>query len=460
MKRRDFVKHTTCAAMSGTTILSTLLDLCKTSAVGSGGFQTGQKALVCILLNGGNDSYNMLIPRGISEYQEYAATRTDLAVPQADILPLNPTTPIGKDLGVHPNMPEVQQLFDAGNLAFISNVGTLIEPIANYAEYPNKQVPRKLGSHSDQREQWMTSIPQSTNSIGWGGRTGELLSSLNDSLVSINISLEGRNIYQASNSLLEYSISNDGAGAKLIEPIPGNNSGILNLLRNSSIDNMAGETYLNVFEQTIANITGSAIEVGGIFSQAIEAVPPFATTFSESGLSQDLSMVAKTIAARTGLGMNRQIFFVSLGGFDTHNDFGRHGELLAEVSTALNEFYTVLQELGVENDVTTFTISDFARTLTSNGQGSDHAWGGNAIVMGGAVKGKEIYGTYPDLYLTDNPLMSDSRGRMIPTTSCDEYFAELISWFGVNDGDIPYVLPNIGNFYSVGSTTPPIGFLL
>ncbi len=449
--------------MSGTTILSTLLDLCKTSAINPAKYSNDYKALVCVLLNGGNDSFNMLMPRGAAEYAEYATTRTNLAIPQADILPLNPITSIGKDLGIHPNMTQVQQLFDDGNLAFISNVGTLVEPMADIDEYNSKERPIRLYSHSDQKEQWMTSMPQDSSSLGWGGRTGELLSSLNNNpAISINISLEGKNIFQSSNSLLEYSISNSGLGANIIEPISGTNTnGFLTLLRNTSIENMVGASYLNVFEQTVANVTGSGIEAAEIFSAAIVGVPPLATTFTEDNdLAEDLSMVAKTIAARQTLGMNRQIFFVSLGGFDTHNDFNDHSDLMLALSTALGEFYTALQELGVENDVTTFTISDFGRTLTSNGNGSDHAWGGNVMVMGGAVKGKEIYGQYPDLYIDDNPLSNNSRGRMIPQVSCDEYFAELISWFGVSDGDIPYVLPNIGNFYSVGSTTPPIGFLL
>ncbi len=461
MKRRNFLKYSACAGMSSQTILTTLVDLCKASAITSSS-TTGYKALVCVLLNGGNDSFNTLIPRGTSEYAEYATTRSDLAIPQADILPINPITPIGKDMGVHPNMPQVQQLFENGNLAFISNVGTLIEPILDNVDYGNKARPQKLGSHSDQREQWMTSFPQESSSLGWGGRTAEILSSLNSNAnISMNISLEGKNIFQASNALLEYSIANDGNGAKLIDEVDSySNGGFLTLLRNGGVDSMVEESYLNVFEQTIANITGSSLEASALFGSAIAAVPPFATTFSDNNLSEDLSMVAKTIAARTTLNMNRQIFFVSLGGFDNHNNFGRHSELMTEVSTALGEFYAVLQEMGVENEVTTFTISDFSRTLTSNGSGSDHAWGGNAMVMGGAVKGREIYGSYPDLYIDNNPLMTNSRGRFIPTTSCDEYFAELVSWFGVSDGDIPYILPNIGNFYSVGSTTPPIGFLL
>ncbi len=462
--RRSFLKHSTCAAMSTTTIFSTLVHLCKANTLSMPGTLTsGKKALVCLLLNGGNDSFNMLIPRGNAEYQEYLATRTDLAIPQADILPLNPITPLGKEFGLNPSMGPVQQLFENEKLAFIANIGTLVEPIANSDEYGNKQRPQRLYSHSDQKEQWQTSLPQDSSSLGWGGRTAELLSSMNENpTISMNISLEGKNIFQSSNSILEYSISNSGNGALLVDPLSTgyNNSGYLNLLRDSAADDMFTQSYQNIFKETIANLTANSIESSKFFEQAIGAVPPFVTQFSDTGISRDFQMVAKTLAARNTLGMSRQIFFVSHSGYDNHNNFARHSELLGEVSNALSEFYAVLEELGMENDVVTFSISDFGRTLTSNGNGSDHAWGGHQMVMGGNVKGKEIYGNYPDLYVDGNPLSVSSRGKLIPTTSADEYFAELISWFGVSDGDIPFVLPNIGNFYSVGSTTPPIGFLL
>ncbi len=462
--RRSFLKHSTCAAMSTTTIFSTLVHLCKANTLSVPGTLTsGKKALVCLLLNGGNDSYNMLIPRGTSEYQEYANTRSDLAIPQADLLPINPITPHSKQFGLNPSMGPVQQLFENEKLAFIANTGTLVEPIANADEYGTKQRPQRLYSHSDQKEQWQTSLPQDSSSLGWGGRTAELLSSMNENpTISMNISLEGKNIFQSSNSILEYSISNSGNGALLVDPLSTgySNSGYLNLLRNSAADDMFAQSYQNIFKETIANLTANSIESSKFFEQAIGAVPPFTTPFSDTGISRDFQMVAKTLAARNTLGMSRQIFFVSHSGYDNHNNFARHSELLGEVSNALAEFYTVLEELGLENDVVTFSISDFGRTLTSNGNGSDHAWGGHQMVMGGNVKGKEVYGSYPDLYVDGNPLSVSSRGKLIPTTSADEYFAELISWFGVSDGDIPFVLPNIGNFYSVGSTTPPIGFLL
>jgi len=403
ISRRRFLKDGSCLAMGTTTLFSTLVDLCKANT---------------------HDSYNMLVPRGASEYQQYADTRTVLAIPQTDLLPINPITPHGKTFGLHPNMSAIQQLFEDGNLAFIANVGTLVEPLLNEDDYRNKLRPQKLFSHPSQKEQWQTSIPINSTGIGWGGRTAELLSSMNDNpAISMNISLDGKNIFQSSNTLLEYSITRSGNGAKLVDPMFGgySNRGILNMVRNQTSDDILGQSYQNILKETLSGQTKDALQAGEFFESTLAGVPPFQTPFSSTDISSDFSMVARTIAARDALGMSRQIFMVRLGGFDNHNNFGR--------------------------------------TLTSNGNGSDHAWGGNAMVMGGAVNGKEVYGSYPDIS-SDIPLSVSRRGKLIPTTSCDEYFAELISWFGVSDGDIPYVLPNIGNFYSVGSTTPPLGFLL
>jgi len=194
------------------------------------------------------------------------------------------------------------------------------------------------------------------------------------------------------------------------------------------------------------------------FSSAIDNGTPFTTVFGEDNLSQRLTMVAKTIAARDLLNVNNQTFFVQLGGFDTHDNFLlEHGELMTTLDNALQSFYDALVELGVENDVTTFSISDFSRKLVSNGNGSDHAWGGHALVMGGAVSGQKIYGQYPNLYLGNS--LDTGDGRLIPTTSCDEYFAELALWFGASPADLSQILPNIGNFWTPTADSQPIGFI-
>lgn len=467
ISRRKFLGQASCAAVGSTTLYSSLANMILSSrlAGASSGNTSNYKALVCILLSGGNDSYNMLMPKGTSEYNDYQATRTDLAIPQADILQLNPLTSIGKTLGVHPSMPEVQNLFDNGNLAFVSNVGTLIEPVADANDFysGNRNLPLGLYSHSDQVQQWQTSVPQSRASIGWGGKIADQLSNLNtNQAISMNISLSGRNVWQSGNSVLEYSISNTGNGVQGIEQYQTwrSNSGLIHQLREQAITDMATQMYSNVFKKTYGDLTTNAFDSIEVFQNALDAVTPFTTTFSNHYLSQNLQMVARTIAAKDDLGMCRQTFFIDFGGWDHHDGTLMYQEqMLADLSQAMNSFYSALQEVGMENDVTLFTISDFARTLTSNGNGSDHAWGGNTMVMGGAVNGREIYGTYPDLYLNSNPQMIHGRGNLIPTTSADEYFAELALWFGVPPSDLHLVLPNINNFYMPSSTNMPLGFL-
>jgi uncharacterized protein (DUF1501 family) len=215
-------------------------------------------------------------------------------------------------------------------------------------------------------------------------------------------------------------------------------------------------TYQHLFERTFASRMRGAIDAHLEFSAAIDALPPLETVFSDTALSQNFRMIAQTIAARDMLGLCRQTFFVHAGGWDHHDEVILNQEqMLPVVGAALGEFHAALVELGVENEVVTFTASDFGRTLTSNGRGSDHAWGGNHLVMGGPLNGGEIYGTYPELY--EGNALDTGRGRLIPTTSTDEYFAELALWFGVSRNDLPIVLPNIGRFWDPASPTPPLG---
>ena len=466
MNRRQFIGQASCAAVGSTTLFSTLAQLLMTNAMAGPRslLNNDYKALVCVLLAGGNDSFNMLMPRGNDEYADYTATRTNLSIGQGNILPINPLTPDGKEYGVHPNMPDIQTLFENQELAFMANIGTLVEPIANVTEYYSGLKLRPLGlySHSDQTEQWQTSVPQERDVSGWGGRMADIMQSMNDyNGISMNISLSGRNVFQSGETVLEYAISNDGTGAEGIEPINfGHNRGFMNLIRDQAIDSLVANTYYDAFKSTFATQTRNAIEAQQIFSTAILNVPPFATNFSDHYLSENLEMIAKTIAAHQDLGQSRQIFFTYFGGFDNHGELlDSQVYLLDVVNNALSEFNAAMHELGLHDKVTLFTISDFARTLTTNGNGSDHAWGGNQIVMGGAVNGKEIYGQYPDLYLDGNDLNISSRGALIPTTSTDAFFAELALWFGLNSSDLPIVLPNIGNFYSPGDPDWPIGFL-
>lgn len=457
MTRRRFLGEASCAAIGSTALFNTLLNLrmAGTAAGQSIGGGNDYKALVCLFLAGGNDSFNMLVPRGAAEYAEYAAIRRDLALPQAELLALNPVNAVGRQLGAHPNMPEVQALFEAGKLAFVANVGTLVERITK-EQYENESVPVPLGlySHSDQIQQWQTSIPDHAGAIGWGGRTADLLHALNaNQSISMNISISGSNVWQAGNQVVEYSITPWGSVG--LDGYEGtwNDSAA----RGAAIDSQLDLAYRNLFEKTFAQKSRGAIDAHYQFMGAINATAPIATVFpTDSWLGENLKMVARTIAARSLLNVRRQTFFVMIGGWDHHDDVINNQQvMLADVSACIGAFHSALVEIGAENDVTLFTASDFGRTLTSNGAGSDHAWGGNHLVMGGAVQGQRVLGQYPDLY-EDNPL-DTGRGRLIPTTSVDEYFADLALWLGVDKVNLPVVLPNIERFYNLQSSAAPLG---
>ncbi len=461
--RRSFLGKATygCASLGVTTLLSSWTNMGLLNAAAKVNrpiySNSPYRALVCILLNGGNDSFNMLVPHGIDEYTEYADARTNLAIPRGQLLPINPLNPDGKDYGLHPSFVNVQNLFESENLAFIANIGTLVQPTTISVYDQGLGLPLGLYSHSDQRQHWQTSTPDSRNPSGWGGRLADILHTNNASTdISMSISLNGLNVFQRGNTIQPYSIKPTGNGSVLINGATSNN--IYEQLKIETVDSLLEHSYQNILEQAYASAVVGSKNNSIAFDSAIAAGVPLSTSFSDGSLSQQLNMVARTIAARDQLGVSNQTFFVELGGFDTHdNIIEEHAELLTELDTALSEFYAALVELQLEDSVTTFTISDFARKLVSNGDGSDHAWGGNNLVMGGAVNGKHIYGQYPDLYL--GSALDTGDGRILPTTSCDEFFAELALWFGASAGDLNQILPNIGNFWSPVSNGHPIGFL-
>ena len=460
INRRSFLKTSGCGAMGALPFLSTWLSLNKLNAAAADamyGTQGDYRALVCLLFDGGNDSFNMLVPRGNSEYQTYARTRSNLALPQNSLLPISTTLQTGLDLGIHPIMTEVQDMYNQGKLAFLSNVGTLVEPTSR-TQWNNSSVrlPQGLFSHSDQMMQWQTSVPQTRTGLGWGGRMADLLHSLNDNdRVSMNISLSGNNVFQVGNNTIEFTVD-AVAGARSIEGYGGQE--FLERIKTQSIDSMLAGQYQNIFERTYANTIKVALAANEEFSSAVNALNPFTTRFSSNPFSANLELVAKAIAARDDLGMKRQVFFISVEDWDHHDEvINAHANNLGIVSKGLGEFMAVLEELNISDCVTTFSISDFARTLSSNGNGSDHGWGGNVMVMGGAVKGGEVYGVYPELALDSN--LDVGGGVLIPTTSTDEYFAELALWMGVTPSELTTVLPNITNFYSPGNSSLPIGFM-
>ncbi|WP_082391273.1 DUF1501 domain-containing protein [Jiulongibacter sediminis] len=489
MNRRDFIRNVGCGAMGSTTLLSTLANLgVVNGAMANKSFHNAPpddyKAIVCVLLAGGMDSYNMLIPNGTGSggdngFANYQTVRGGLALQDVNALHnLNILEHVGvrgvtnayDSFAVHTQMPELQQLFDAGNLAFMSNIGTLVEPLANEADYDNdlKKKPLGIYSHSDQIQQWQTSVPQSRDSLGFGGRIADLLHAGNDNVnLSMNISLGGKNIFQRGKEVSEYAIRNNiNANNVGFEGLPGgwSNSGYMTQLRNQAVDNLVAETYRNALHTAYGVNTQSSIAAFETFKKALLKVPSFTTSFPQTGLAEDLFAVSRVMSIRNELGVKRQIFFVTYGGWDMHDNLiaSLNGRLPV-VSQALKAFYDSTVELGIADKVTTITISDFGRTLTSNGtgtqQGSDHAWGGNSIVMGGSVNGRKIYGGYPQMEIETNARNISNRGNFIPAVSTDELYAELALWYGVSPSDLCYALPNIGNFYSYSAGNYPLGLM-
>ena len=466
--RRKFLRDSTCAAMGSTAFLS--------SAINLGMFNTlaarphilnnsnDYKAIVCVLLAGGCDTYNVLVPTDDDPYEEYESTRIGISLDRTDEQQLKILNrPVGMpEFGVHGALGDVKTMFDAGELSFLTNVGTLSEPLANYTEYNDAIKKRPLGlySHSDQQMQWQTSLPDTRTGLGFGGRMADILHDMNTiDKISMNISLDGKNRFQVGSSTAEFSIANNATQDNLGYsgyPTWYQESGFLNDNKNGTIKSLADQTYNNIFQQTLGSLTSSTADSIEIYKAALGKLTPLSTSFSDSRFSNDLKMVAELISVHQHLGLNRQVFFVRVNGFDNHSNLlDAQNNVLPEVNAGLLEFKNALQEIGKFNDVVTYTISDFARTLTSNGSGSDHAWGGNQMIMGGAINGGQIYGEFPSLAL-DGLLNVSHRGVLIPTTSIDEFYAEIALWFGVSPNDIDYVLPNLCRFYDSSNCTTSI----
>jgi uncharacterized protein (DUF1501 family) len=419
---------------------------------GTGGF-SDYKALVCIFLFGGNDSWNMVVPTSDADYNPYytarsGGTTSSLAIDKAALLPIATTTPLpnGLTLGLHPGMSGVQQLFQAGRAAIVSNVGPLIKPTSK-TQYQTAgwDLPPQLFSHNDQQDQWHSLRGKALLKSGWAGRVADLLAAQTGTQqLPLNISLAGQTLFEAGNVATPYIMGANGATT-----FTGFGTAGVTLARRQAFEAIANASYNTVYERGYAAVQKRAVQYADLVNTSLGGARIFtALPDSNTGLSslqQQLRTVAKLISVRTTLSMSRQVFFVSTGGFDSHdNQATDQPVLLDTVSAALKSFYDSLTEMGMESAVTAFTHSDFGRTLTSNGDGSDHAWGGNQIVVGGAVRGGEVYGQYPSLAI--NGPQDVGGGRLIPTTSSDQYAATLARWFGVTDAQLPQVAPNIGNF--------------
>ena len=420
-------------------------------AAGTGGFGD-YKAMVCVFLFGGNDSWSMVVPRSDAEYNAYAQSRQNLAIAKDQLLPVNALNGNGVLYGLHPSMQGVASLFESARCAVVANVGPLIAPTTK-TQYQQKSVPLppQLFSHNDQQDQWHSLRGLATSKSGWAGRIADLVAGqLSSQQLALNVSLSGNTLFQAGEVATPYIMGASGATT-----FTGMGSGATATARKANFTNVVNATYGSVYERAYAEIQKRALGYADLVNGALAAAPTLTTAFpANSTLATQLQTVAKMIAVRDRLGMSRQVFFVATGGFDTHDDqLQDQPGLLGNVSSCLAAFHSATVELGVAEKVTTFTQSDFGRTLTSNGDGSDHAWGGVQLVVGGAVKGRTIYGRYPVLSI--NGPEDVGGGRFIPAVSSDQYAATLARWFGVSDADLPKIAPSIGNF-----TERDLGFLI
>jgi uncharacterized protein (DUF1501 family) len=461
--RRDFLRNAACAtlaAASGNAVFSQLRLI--NSALGASLTCPSYppvddyKALVCVFLAGGNDSFNLLVPSDTQRYGVYSASRGAMAIARDQLVPINVLgAPAGQTYGLHPSCATDPQysgladLFGQGHAAFVVNTGTLLQPTSKTqylsGSYP---LPPQLFSHADQQAQWQYGQPTANGTVGWGGLVADRLQVLNvGATVPISISLAGQNRYQAGAVVQPYAITSAGP-----TQLRGYN-GAANAAQNTALQDLFNHAYPDPLTRTYAATFNNALDYYGTMTDALASAPTLTTQFPPgNSLADALKAIAQVISVRSTLKAQRQIFFVSLGGFDTHdNMLDDQPGLFTTVSQALGAFYKATEELGVQNAVTAFTMSEFSRTLNTDGDGTDHAWGGNQFVVGGAVLGQKLYGTnatsgglFPDQTLDGPDCLQ--RGQMIPATSCDQYSATLARWLGVNDCDLATIFPYLTNF--------------
>ncbi|HMN91879.1 MAG TPA: DUF1501 domain-containing protein [Hydrogenophaga sp.] len=440
------------------------------------------RAIVCLFLFGGNDAANMVLATDTESWAQYVSARqrdpdplalrpagtppNDAAVagsPDAlgGILPISPANGVssaqnvGRTFALHPSMSAVQGLFASGRLSIVANVGPLVEPIAHRDEFRIRRRPPQIESHNDQQYLWQALAAEGART-GWGGRLGDMLASRNSNTLFTNISASGNAVFLAGQQTFQYQVSGNN-GATAIGGLTGQLFGSSAAAQNFE-KLIRGEGSQHLIARDYAAITGRSIDAQAAFSEAFNAtasrVPPpdgylnpQNRQVANNGLATQLRTVLRTMAAREQLGTRRQIFFVSIGGFDTH-DFqnGNHARLMAQISHALGYFDEQVTALGLRDNVTLFTASDFGRTFDSNGNGTDHAWGAHHFVYGGAgLRGGQIFGRFPE-YGFRHADSYGNRGNWIPQIAVDQFGATLGRWFGVGDSDLNRIFPNLGNF--------------
>lgn len=457
-----------CCAAAGLGVAAGLERFSLMHALAQGG--TGYKALVCIFLFGGNDGNNVLVPAEDSNipsgfrYSDYAAARGaqgsgGLALTQSEILPVTARTaqPSGvRTFGFHPALSRTRTLFQNNHAAVVANLGVLFEPVTR-SEYRSKSkpIPANLFSHSDQQQQWQTSYPDGFGTTGWAGRTADRVHAVYNVGAQFPpiTTVAGTAVICTGNVTRPFAmVPNSTPGLQgYTPPSQQSDARLLSLQELLTFD--SGVSLV----QAASAVTDAALRQSAALSAALNGITPLTTPFPNTSIGQQLFQVAKIIKARTALdaNLNRQIFFCSQGGYDTHsNQIADQNNLLSQLDEALRAFYDATLELGVSQNVTTFTLSEFGRTLKpASGAGSDHGWGSHQIVIGDAVQGGDIFGTMPNMGL-GGPDDASSNGRWIPTTALDQYAATLARWFGVADADLPSIFPNLSKF-----PTANLGFM-
>jgi uncharacterized protein (DUF1501 family) len=445
--RRDLLRYSACGLLGRAAFMSGFDRFSLVSAMAApAAASTDYKALVCIFMFGGNDANNMIV--SLDNYANYATNRGVLALTQAQLLPIAPRS--GGSFGLHPNLTAVQpnqtslfSLFQSGALAVVANVGTLTAPIKK-TDYLAGTHPNQLFSHSDQQAQWQTSVSNSSSATGWGGRMADATRDASTAFPAI-CSVAGVSVFSVGANTQPLALS----------PAPTPLNQTLRLVKPDTAIQQILTADQSATAPTLVRASDNITQFALNNSALLSTNPVLTTTFPATGLGNQLNQVAKLISLRTSLGLKRQIFFCSIGGFDTHTtQISTQTSLLQQLSDAMAAFYNATLELGVSSQVTTFTLSDFSRTFKPAGAavatvGSDHAWGSHHFVMGDSVKGRDFYGTFPDLAVGGNQDAdsgANARGRWIPTTSVDEYASTLALWYGLSNSDLPLAFPNIGRF--------------
>ena len=443
--RREFLKRA--SALSATGVAAPwALNLAAIGEAAAQSAPTDYKALVCVFLYGGNDHGNTLVPYDTSTYNTYASLRGGLATNRDLLAPtlLVPASalPDGRQYALAPELLPLKPVFDAGRMGVLLNIGPLIQPTTK-AQYSARSVPLppKLFSHNDQQSVWQASNPEGAAS-GWGGRMGDLFAAGNTQSTFTAVSVSGNAVYLSGNSVGQYQVSSNGA-------VPIN--GIGSTLYGSSAAAQALRSIITStpsssnFEREYARVVQRSIDANVSLSAALSGTPALTTVFPATRLASQMGMVARMIQARNPLGAKRQVFFVSIGGFDHHDGLlAQHPALLAEVGGAMAAFDAAMVELGVSSQVTAFTASDFGRTLASNGDGSDHGWGSYHFVTGGALKSRSFFGQAP--LLGSSSPDDVGQGRMLPSIAVDQFAATLATWMGVSSTNLNTVVPGIGNY--------------